>query len=128
MRLKKEVRDKAKENFLKAYEANACNISKAARNISISRRVYYKWREQDPDFDEACHELEQGMIDLAESQLHANILNGKETSLIFFLTNRAPDRWKHIKAFDHTTGGEKINKLEKIKVEIVTNDFKSASN
>lgn len=87
--------DDRKVAFIQAYKNKACNVSHACQAIGISRPTYYTWRKEDKEFEEKVYEAEQGLIDVAENQLMENILKGKETSLIFFLTNRSSDRWKH---------------------------------
>lgn len=70
--------------------------------IGISRETYYDWCRKSKSFESQCHEIEEGLIDFAESQLFINIKAGKETSLIFFLCNRREDRWKSIQNVKHS--------------------------
>jgi hypothetical protein len=51
------------------------------------------------------------MINEAETQLLKNIKMGKETSLIFFLVNRAPDKWRSINKVEYPK--------EKLKMPII---------
>ncbi len=117
-----------KKLFLEAFEKSACNISMACRAAKMSRSKFYEWIAKDKKFAQCCDELDEGLADIAESQLHKNILKGKETSLIFYLTNRRPDRWKHLKAFDMTSNGEKIGTIEKVQVEIIKGGTEDTSN
>lgn len=84
-----------KQLFLDSYLSKACNKSETCKSVGIGRTTFYTWYNTDSVFKEAIDELEVSLVDLAETQLLKNIRAGKETSLIFFLTNRAPERWKH---------------------------------
>lgn len=91
-----------KEFYMAVYKSKAANASATSEALNISRRTWAEWRKKYPDFNEACEDVEAGLIDFAESQLLKNIKDGKETSLIFFLKNKAPDRWFDRKEFDFT--------------------------
>lgn len=93
--IKKRIEEK-QALFLQLFDRKAANISSTCEAIGISRETYYEWRKRYGKFDQACDDIEMSLIDFAESQLLQNIKAGKETSLIFYLCNRAPDRWKNI--------------------------------
>lgn len=100
---RKAVQDDIKrrqELFLQIYESKACNISLACKAVNISRPTFYDWCSKYPEFAKRCDEIENGLIDMAESQLYINIRNGKEVSLIFFLCNRRPERWKNVQRIE----------------------------
>ena len=88
----KTKRNTIKDKFLEMYQKKACNISEACKSADVRRATYYKWRKDDDEFCKQCEEIEEGMIDFAETQLFKNIKDGKETSLIFFLKCRAKKR------------------------------------
>lgn len=114
---------KKAEEFLVAYERSACNVSVACKAIDIERCTFYDWKKKYPKFRKAVEDIEQGIIDMAESQLAINIRNGKETSLFFFLCNRAKARWKNIQQIQHTgSDGEAI----KFVIEDLKNDTKGS--
>ena len=101
--IKKRTREKQKL-FLQLFEHKAANISMTCESIGISRDTYYEWRKKYPKFDQGCKEIEEGLIDFAESQIIINIKNGKETSLIFFLCNKAKHRgWENLNKIQHFT-------------------------
>lgn len=83
-----------KEQALALFKSAASNVSYTCDSMGITRKCWYDWRKEDEAFDAKVLEIEQRNIDFAESQMMRNIKAGKETSLIFFLLNRAPDRWK----------------------------------
>ena len=110
------VKDRIKasqELFLKAYKEKACNITMACNTININRTTFYDWLKAYPDFEKACKDIEFGLIEMAESQMLKNIALGKEVSLIFFLCNKAKDRWQNVQRIDH-----QLPENTKIKYEI----------
>jgi len=94
---KKQERTKDKQKlFLEAYERTACNISHACKSVNLGRTTFYSWVEKYPAFKAAINEINESFIEIVESQLKKNIMNGKEASLFFFLVNRKPERWRSI--------------------------------
>lgn len=84
---------KKKATFLLAFELSAGNVSMACKKAKISRNTYYRWCNEDPDFKEACWEVDESMLDLAESQLKKKIKEGtSDTLLIFYLKTKGKDR------------------------------------
>ena len=85
---------------IQLHRKKACNVSAVCDEMGISRPTWYEWKQTDPDFTAAIKANEEAMIELAESQLMKNILAGKEVSLIFFLKNKAPEKWRDRKDVD----------------------------
>jgi len=82
------------EQFAEIFLKNACNVTMTCKAINVSRTTWYEWLKVNEAFKKTIDETQESLIEMAESQLFKNILAGKETSLIFFLLNRASDRWK----------------------------------
>jgi len=79
--------------FVKAFTENyACNVSATCKALGINRRLYYKWMDEYPDFKESIEDAREALIDLAETKLQQNIMEGKEASIFFFLKCQAKDR------------------------------------
>jgi len=95
---------KNQDLFIEAYKRKACNISLSCEAIKINRLAYYEWRRKYKDFDNRCREVEASLIDLAESQLLVNIKKGNIVALIFFLCNRAGDRWQNVNRGEQNGG------------------------
>ncbi len=86
-----------KKLFLKHYEKSANNISRAAKQIGINRETFYEWYNTDKVFAKAVDDINESLIDNAESILSKNIKAGKEASLFFFLCNKGKKRlWQSI--------------------------------
>lgn len=94
-----------KENFLKLYKQKLCNITATCEaNNNMSRSTYHEWRKNDENFAQECLNIEESIIDFAESQLLKNIKDGKEVSLIFFLKCKGKKRG-YIERQEHEVSG-----------------------
>ncbi len=69
-------------------------VEVACKNLNLPRATYYRWRQSDTKFAEACDEaIEQssGMVsDMAESQLISAIKERNMTAIIFWLKHHHP--------------------------------------
>lgn len=90
--------------FLKVYPDDP-NIKRSCEKAMCSRDSYYRWTENDVfnvAYERAkeearrrrlLHDYEK-VVEVEEA-VYKNAVNGKENSAIFFLKNRAPDRWQN---------------------------------
>ena len=81
-----------KDNFLKALKNNLGNISQACKSSKISRQTYYRWVDDDVEFEEQCKNVEESLLDLAENRLLEKIDKYDTTSIIFFLKTKGKKR------------------------------------
>ena len=81
-----------KETFLKALKLNLGNISKACKAIQVSRQTYYRWIDDDADFEQSCRDAEESLLDLAENRLLEKIDKYDTTSIIFYLKTKGIKR------------------------------------
>lgn len=69
-------------------------IHVACEKTGIARATYYRWRKDDEKFaaaaDEAIHEGERIINDMAESQLISAIRDKNMTAIIFWLKSHHP--------------------------------------
>lgn len=69
-------------------------VEVACKNLGLPRATYYRWRQADQKFADACDEaIEQssGMVsDMAESQLINAIKEKNMTAIIFWLKHHHP--------------------------------------
>ena len=93
--------------FLTVFKNSSCNISVACNKMGISRQVYYKWKRTNEKFAQEVEDLEDSLIDYAETKLQQNIMDGKEASIFFFLK----------------TKGKKRGYVEKVEQEVTVNPF-----
>jgi hypothetical protein len=81
-----------KRQFLAAYQAKACNISQACAAVDISRSTFYDWLTTDLLFAAAIKDIDEALLDWAESMLFKGIKDGDHTLLIFFLKTKGKGR------------------------------------
>ena len=74
-----------KDAFLSAFIPKAGIIYEVCEAAGIARRTYQVWRKEDQEFHSAICEMEEQLLDLAESKLMAKIKEGNMTAVIFFL-------------------------------------------
>lgn len=82
----------SKKKFLEAFERNLGNISASCKAANISRMAYYDWMKGDDEFKIEVDALKEAQLDLAESALKKQIVNGNTTAIIFYLKTQAKDR------------------------------------
>jgi transposase-like protein len=85
-------RKQLQDVFVEALLNSAGNISHACKKVGISRNTYYEWRKEEKEFDKACEEQQEAIIDLVETKLMTNIQEGKTAEIIFFLKTKAKHR------------------------------------
>ena len=85
-------RKQLQDVFVEALLNSAGNISHACKKVGISRNTYYEWRKEEKEFDKACEEQQEAIIDLVETKLMTNIQEGKTAEIIFFLKTNAKHR------------------------------------
>ena len=81
-----------KGSFLKALEETHGNITDACSASNVSRSAYYDWMEKDKEFKDKCDDVNEGLVDLAESKLFENINNNDNTCILFFLKCKGKSR------------------------------------
>jgi hypothetical protein len=84
--------EQRKELFLLMLQGKAGNITRACEAVGVSRRTYYDWIDRDEDFAAACEDVQEGLIDFAESKLQENIADNSNQAIIFFLKTKGKSR------------------------------------
>ena len=90
-KIARETQEK-KLQVLKIFEKKGANVSVTCEAANIGRRTFYYWRENDKDFDAACKEIEDALVDFAESMLMEKINDKDLTAIIFYLKTKGKDR------------------------------------
>ena len=83
---------KEQKEFINVLRNSSCNISVACGKMGIARQTFYNWKSNNPLFAESVSDLEESLIDYAETKLMENIRDGKESSIFFFLKTRGKKR------------------------------------
>lgn len=105
-------REENKEKFLEVIDLAAGNISVSCKKIGISRKTYYRWMDEDEDFRNKVNEINEALLDMAETMLMKGIKDGKTTEIIFYLKTKGRERgYVERQELDHTTKGKELNLL-----------------
>lgn len=88
----KKRTDEDKANFLKTYEKKAGNVSATATACNITRRTFYHWMETDEDFANKIKDVNESLLDFAESKLLEKVNEGDLTAVIFMLKTKGKER------------------------------------
>lgn len=106
---------KDKEKFLEVYKVNTKSITDACEAAGISRRTFYHWKKEDEDFAASVQDIEEGLIDFAESKLFENIKGNKTNEILFYLKTKGKSRGYVERQEHHIEGGFPT----KIEIEII---------
>lgn len=83
---------KRQKQMIDALKNNMCNVSHACKAIKINRNTHYQWIHKSDSYKKAVEEVENALIDFAESALLKNIKDGNVTAQIFFLKTKGKER------------------------------------
>jgi len=84
--------DTLKKNMLEALEKTLCIVTGACKMVGISRNTHYRWLQEDKQYEKDVNDLENVILDFAESQLHVQIKEGSVPATIFLLKTRGKKR------------------------------------
>ena len=105
------------EAILASLEVGTSFI-KACKAADVNQATFWKWRQKSKPLDERVLEILNSRTQTVEDALFSNAVKGNVTAQIFWLKNRAPDRWKD--RYEQQLGGEV--KIEPLKVVISKDD------
>ena len=80
------------KTIAKTYEKKGANVSATCSALNVSRTTFYKWKNKYPKLEALLDEVDESLLDFAESKLVQNIQDGDVTSLIFFLKTKGKKR------------------------------------
>lgn len=81
-----------KKALIQAMEKSLGVVTTACKLAGLDRGTYYNYYNNDPEFKKQCDDIENIVLDFAESQLHKQIKGGNPTSTIFFLKTKGKKR------------------------------------
>ena len=79
-------------NLLSALKTSMGNVTMACHSVGIGRTTYYLWLKDNPLFKEKVDEIEEIVLDWAESKLYEQIEKGNIAANIFYLKCQGKDR------------------------------------
>lgn len=101
------------EHIIQVYEKKGCNITQTCTALGISRKTFYEWKEKKKKLDEGLKEVDESILDWAESKLVEHINNNDLQALIFFLRTKGKKRGY----VEKTETDVNINQFEKLMQE-----------
>ncbi|MBT6230483.1 MAG: hypothetical protein HOI47_27895, partial [Candidatus Scalindua sp.] len=72
-----------KEQFIKELESTMGVVSQASKRCGIDRTTPYRWANEDDDFKEKMEEIQNVVLDFAESKLYELVDEKHPTAIIF---------------------------------------------
>jgi len=87
----KELTDK-QNLMLEMLEKSAGNVSVACKKVGISRQTHYQWSDDSDTYKSKVEDIQEGLIDFAETKLMEQIKEGNTTASIFFLKTKGKGR------------------------------------
>lgn len=85
-------KEKQKKDVLKALKNTMGNVSLSCEKVGISRFAFYKWRDEDLEFNREVEEINERTLDFVESKLMQGIQDGNARMIIFFLSTKGRKR------------------------------------
>ena len=101
------------EDIVKMYQKKGCNITATCTALGISRKTFYEWKEKKKKLAEGLEEVDESILDWAESKLQEHIGNNDLQALIFFLRTKGKKRGY----VEKTETDVNINQFEKLMQE-----------
>jgi len=99
-----------KKALLVALEKSMGIVSKACQIVGLNRITFYRYYNDDEEFKEAVDNMQDYVLDFAESKLLENIKDKKETSIIFYLKTKGRKRgYIEKQDVDVTTKGKEVS-------------------
>jgi len=105
-----------KKAMLEALEKSLGVVTTACKQVGIDRGTHYNWLKNDEEYKEQVKNLENVVLDFAESQLHKQILDGNTTATIFLLKTKGKSRG-YIERQEIVTDTDNFFKVEIIDAE-----------
>lgn len=101
------------EKIIQVYEKKGCNITATCTALGISRKTFYEWKEKKKKLAEGLEEVDESILDWAESKLKEHIDSNDLQALIFFLRTKGKKRGY----VEKTEADVNINQFEKLMQE-----------
>ena len=87
-----DIYDQRKKDFPEVLKECRGMIASACSKSGIHRATYYRWKDEDPDFKEACDMAVQQVNDFVEAKLLKLINDEVPAAVIFYCKTRLRDR------------------------------------
>lgn len=104
------TRNRQKRAFLESLKSGV-TIKDASEKAGIDRTTVWLWRKKWKGFDNKIFSIIDSRTQTVEDALYGSALSGNVAAQIFWLKNRAKDRWKDKQEYDVKHSGEIDSKL-----------------
>lgn len=81
-----------KKDLLDALERSLGIVSTACEKVGVDRKTHYNWLKDDPEYKAAVDQIQESVIDFAESHLYKLIKEGNPAANIFYLKTKGKSR------------------------------------
>ena len=81
-----------KKALLEALKSSLGIVSAACEVVGVDRSTYYRYYNDDEVFRNECNDIENLVIDFAESKLYEQIKGNNITAIIFYLKTKGKRR------------------------------------
>ena len=81
-----------KKALLEALKSSRGIVSAACEVVGVDRSTYYRYYNDDEVFRNECNDIENLVIDFAESKLYEQIKGNNITAIIFYLKTKGKRR------------------------------------
>ena len=108
-----------KKALIEALEKSLGVVTLACKQVGIDRTTFYRYVKEDEEFAAAVRDMDEVVLDFAESQLHRQIRENNTAATIFYLKTRARKRG-YIERHEHTGADGQALIPEKITIEIIS--------
>ena len=119
------LRQKRQDRFLKSLEGGV-SVLKASKAADIDYKTIWRWRKDDEEFNIEVMAILDSRTMIVEDALFLNAAKGNLGAQVFYLKNRARDRWKDKFPEElnlNVKGGLEFNEFKILK-EMTENDRK----
>lgn len=114
------------ENYLE-WLAQGHTQGYICKALGISRWTIQRWRKREPEWAAKEEAIKNIRLEAVEDSLFAQALDGNTTACIFWLKNRAPEKWRDVQRLEHDVEpvslAEMVQKMEQNKALTVDEQF-----
>ena len=75
---------------------------KACKAADINQATFWRWRQKDKELDQQVIQVLDSRTQTVEDALYVGATKGNVVAQIFWLKNRARDRWKDKQEYEHS--------------------------
>ena len=84
--------DILKKNLLEALKKNLGNVMASCSQVGCSRKTYYEYYNNDPEFKKDVDSIAEDALDFTEGKLFSLINDENPTAILFYLKTRGKHR------------------------------------